>query len=238
MTNKFKLILAIIYALGLGALLYYVFRNFDFSQINNYAYIKENSLFLVEYKSKHFVLFTLLFFIFGVVWVFFLGFGSPIAIISGFIFGKWYGTLISVFAFSFGSSLLYILVSFYFKDFVIKNFSQKIEKYKNLFNQNEFLYFMLFRLAGGGGIPFGIQHILPVIFDMKIKNYFFSPLLGLIPTVFIINSLGSGVETLIVGNDTLNLIDILFAPEIYIPILFFLSFIFLSLFLKNKFFKN
>ena len=63
MTNKFKLLLAIIYALGLGALLYYVFRNFDFSQINNYAYIKENSLFLVEYKSKHFVLFTLLFFI-------------------------------------------------------------------------------------------------------------------------------------------------------------------------------
>ncbi len=121
---------------------------------------------------------------------------------------------------------------------MIKNFSQKIEKYKNLFNQNEFLYFMLFRLAGGGGIPFGIQNILPVIFDMKIKNYFFSTLLGLIPTVFIINSLGSGVETLIVGNDTLNLIDILFAPEIYIPILFFLSFIFLSLFLKNKFFKN
>ena len=28
--------------------------------------------------------------------------------------------------------------------------------------------------AGGGGIPFAIQNLLPVIFNMKVKNYFFS----------------------------------------------------------------
>tara|TARA_Y100001970_G_scaffold122412_1_gene151726 strand:- start:1314 stop:2030 length:717 start_codon:yes stop_codon:yes gene_type:complete len=238
MTNKFKLILATIYALGLGLLLYFVFSNFDLSQINNYAYIKENSLFLVEFKNSQLILFTILFFTFAVIWILFLGFGSPIAIVSGFIFGKWYGTIISVFSFSIGSSLLYILASFYFKDFVIKNFSKKIEKYKNLFNKNEFLYFMIFRFAGGGGIPFGIQNVLPVIFDMKIKNYFFSTFIGLIPTVFIINSLGSGVESLIEDNDTLTFSDVLFAPEIYLPITCFLILIFLSLFLKNKFFKN
>ena len=208
------------------------------SQINNYAYIKENSLFLVEFKNSQLILFTILFFTFAVIWILFLGFWSPIAIVSGFIFGKWYGTIISVFSFSIGSSLLYILASFYFKDFVIKNFSKKIEKYKNLFNKNEFLYFMIFRFAGGGGIPFGIQNVLPVIFDMKIKNYFFSTFIGLIPTVFIINSLGSGVESLIEDNDTLTFSDVLFAPEIYLPITCFLILIFLSLFLKNKFFKN
>ncbi len=238
MTNKFKLILATIYALGLGLLLYFIFSNFDLSQINNYAYIKENSLFLVEFKNSQLILFTILFFIFAVIWILFLGFGSPIAIVSGFIFGKWYGTLISVFSFSIGSSLLYIFASFYFKDFVIKNFSKKIEKYKNLFNKNELLYFMIFRFAGGGGIPFGIQNVLPVIFDMKIKNYFFSTFIGLIPTIFIINSLGSGVESLIEDNETLTFYDVLFAPEIYLPISFFLLLIFLSLFLKNKFFKN
>ena len=97
---------------------------------------------------------------------------------------------------------------------------------------------MIFRFAGGGGIPFGIQNVLPVIFDMKIKNYFFSTFIGLIPTVFIINSLGSGVESLIEDNDTLTFSDVLFAPEIYLPITCFLILIFLSLFLKNKFFKN
>ena len=88
MTNKFKLILATIYALGLGLLLYFVFSNFDLSQINNYAYIKENSLFLVEFKNSQLILFTILFFTFAVIWILFLGFGSPIAIVSGFIFGN------------------------------------------------------------------------------------------------------------------------------------------------------
>ena len=59
------------------------------------------------------------------------------------------------------------------------------------------IYFLLFRFFGGGGIPFGIQNILPVIFDMKIKNYLYSTFLGLIPSVFIINSLGEGMEKII-----------------------------------------
>ena len=38
-----------------------------------------------------------------------------------------------------------------------------------------------FRLAGGLGIPFGPQNILPVIFDIKKINYFFASLLGFVP---------------------------------------------------------
>ena len=45
-------------------------------------------------------------------------------------------------------------------------------------------------MAGGGGIPFAIQNILPVIFDMKVKNYIFATLLGLVPTTFISVALG------------------------------------------------
>ena len=40
------------------------------------------------------------------------------------------------------------------------------------FNKNELVYFMIFRFAGGGGIPFGIQNVLPIVFDLKVKNYF------------------------------------------------------------------
>ena len=65
---------------------------------------------------------------------------------------------------------------------------------KNLFNRNEFFYFLIFRMAGGGGIPFAIQNLLPVIFDMKVKNYIFATLLGLVPTTFISVALGSGIR--------------------------------------------
>ena len=101
-----------------------------------------------------------------------LGFASPLALVSGFIFGKYFGTLISVLSFTVGCTLLYILARLYFRDLVIKYLSKKIHKFKTLFNKNELLYFMLFRFAGGGGIPFAIQNLIPVIFDMKKKNYF------------------------------------------------------------------
>ena len=33
----------------------------------------------------------------------------------------------------------------------------------------KFVYFMIFRFAGGGGTPFAIQNLLPVLFNVKIQ---------------------------------------------------------------------
>ena len=72
------------------------------------------------------------------------------------------------------------------------------------FQKNEFLYYLIFRLSGGAGIPFVLQNSLPLLFDMKVKNYFYSSLLGLVPGLFILNSLGSGIEKLIQVNKNLT----------------------------------
>jgi uncharacterized membrane protein YdjX (TVP38/TMEM64 family) len=114
-----------------------------------------------------------LFFLFCIIWILLLGFATPISLIAGFLFGKLYGTLISVFAFTIGCTLLYYLANQYFKSLIIEKLSNKISKFKEIFNKNEFLYFMIFRFAGGGGTPFAIQNLLPVLFNMKLKNYFF-----------------------------------------------------------------
>ena len=47
-----------------------------------------------------------------------LGFGSPILLVAGFIFGKWLGSLLTVFALSLGATLIYIFSNFYLKDLV------------------------------------------------------------------------------------------------------------------------
>ena len=43
---------------------------------------------------------------------------------------------------------------------------------------------------------FGIQNVLPVIFNMRIKNYFYATFLGLVPTIFIICSIGKVLKIL------------------------------------------
>ncbi len=224
------------YIVCLGILLFFVFSYLDFKDFTDYQFIKKNSEELFDYKEKNLFLFTLLFLIFSILWVFFLGFAFPIAIISGFIFGKWYGTLISVTSFTVGSTLLYTLARHYFYQLIIKHLEERIKNYKNLFKKNEFLYFMLFRLAGGGGTPFAIQNVLPVIFNMKTSNYFYSTLLGLVPGIFIAGSLGSGIEGLIEKNESLNYLSIIFDPGIYWPIIGFILVLAISFFLKKIFF--
>ena len=235
MSKKLKLVFGCIYLLCLGVLLYFVFKYLDITQLGNYDYIKSNSGTLIEFKEDNLILFTLIFFIFTIIWILLLGFGTPIALTSGFIFGKWFGTIFSVLSFSVGCTLLYIVANYYFKNLIKENLEKRIHEYKVLFNKNEFFYYMIFRFVGGGGTPFAIQNILPVVFNMRIKNYFYSTLLGLVPMVFIINSLGAGIENLIDTNNSLSILTIIKAPEIYLPIMGFFLIMILAYFVKKRF---
>ena len=236
MNLKLKLLIGTTYLICFFALMFIVFSNFDFKNLSDINFLKNNRQLLNDFKLQNLLLTSVLFSVFSIVWILLLGFGAPLALFAGFIFGKWLGTLISVFSFSIGATLLYCMANFFFKDFIKKKFSVKIEKFINLFNKNNFLYFTLFRFTGGG-MPFAIQNVLPVIFDMKIKQYFFSTLLGIVPGIFIINSLGAGVDNFISRNEKIVWTDLIREPQIYFPILIFVGVLILAA-VVNKFFFN
>ena len=125
-----KLILGFMYIVCLGILLFFVFSYLDFKDFTDYQFIKKNSEQLLDYKEKNLLLFIFLFSIFSILWVFFLGFAFPIAIISGFLFGQWYGALISTLSFTVGSTLLYLLARHYFYQLIVKYLEEKIRNYK------------------------------------------------------------------------------------------------------------
>jgi uncharacterized membrane protein YdjX (TVP38/TMEM64 family) len=218
MNLKLKLLLGTIYLICFSALMFIIFSNFDFKDFSDINFIKNNQQLLNDFKSENILLTSVLFLIFSIIWILLLGFGSPLALFSGFVFGKWFGTLIAVFSFSIGATLLYYLANFFIRDF----------------NKNDFLYFMLFRFTGGG-MPFAIQNILPIIFDMKIKKYFFATLLGIVPGTFIVTSLGAGVGNFIGRNDSIVWNELIKDPEIYFPILIF-TVVLIAAGIINKFF--
>jgi len=238
MSKNFKIVLAIIYLISLGLILFAFFKYVDITQLSNFSYIKEKSKFLIVLKDDNLILFTFLYLLFLIAWTLLLGFASPLAIVSGFVFGKAFGTIVSVLGFTFGCTLLYVFANFYFRDLIVNKLTPKISSFINLFNKNEFYYFMVFRLAGGGGTPFAIQNLLPVLFKMKVKNYFFSTLIGLFPTLFIWCAIGSGIEKMISKEINPSLIQIIQDKEIYLPILGFLLIIIFSFLLKKIYFKK
>ena len=237
MNLKLKLLFGAIYLICFFTLIFIVFLNFDFKDFMDINFFKDNQQIINNFKSTNIFLLLIFFTIFSIIWVILLGFTSPLALAAGFMFGKWLGTFISVISFSIGCTLLYYLANFFFKEFIREKFSTKIEKFINLFNKNDFLYYVLFRFTGGG-MPFPIQNVLPVIFGMRMKKYFFATLLGLIPGVFIINSLGAGVGNFFNKNDSLAWSNLIKDPEIYIPIFILIIILIIAAFINKVFFSN
>ena len=237
MSKKLKLFLGISYLLILFTFLYFIFLQIEISRLNDFSYYKELQLGIDNLIGDKLYINLLIFFVFSIVWVALLGFGTPLLIISGILFGKWVGTFASVVSISVGALILYAIANFFFKDLVNKLLEKKFSKYISLFKKNEFYYFFIFRLTGGLGLPFPLQNTLPVIFNMKKINYFFASILGFMPSMFIMVTIGSGINKFIKQSDSFSLINLIFSKEIYLPVVFFIIFLLISLLIKKKLFN-
>ena len=234
--KKLKIYLGILYIILISTFLYIFLNKFSIQEISSYEFIKNNVDYFSDLKSKNYFLLLTVFFFFVIFWVLLLGFGSPVALASGFIFGKWIGTIVITLSLSIGALILYLITIFFFKDFIHQKLENKMVFLKNLFKRNEFLYFLIYRFVGG--IPFVIANTLPVIFNVKIKNYFFGTLIGMIPQLFIVVSIGSGLEKIIdANNNPPSFFQILFSKDIYLPLIAFLFIIIISFFLKKKLYR-
>ena len=233
-----KLILGITYLVIISFGLYFLFSVVDIKNLMSYDFIKLNKDIILKYKSENFLFLTIIFFIFSIVWVLLLGFAMPLLIFSGFVFGKWWGILIVLTSTTIGATLLYMLVGLFFREAIKEKLAPKFSKLKEFFIKNDILYFMSFRFIGGGGSPYAVQNVLPILFDMSVKNYVIATFVGSMPSMFVTVALGSGIEKVIDQNVELSVSTVLFSPEIYIPIIAFFIILFIAFVIKKFYFKQ
>ena len=237
-SSNLKIYLGGVYLIVLLIAVYFLFSTFDLKDLTSYEFIKENRDTILKYKDNNIFFLTIIFFIITIFLNLLL---CPMLIptlVIGFIFGKWLGTLILIFGNTLGGFLLYRLAKTFFSDLIEKKFKTKFSKFIVFFNKNETIYFMCFRFIGGGGTPFPIQNVLPVLFNMSAKNYIIATLLGIIPTTFVTAALGSGIEKIIEQNAKLSFLPVIQSPEIYLPIIGFFIILVVALFIKKLYFKE
>ena len=233
-----KLILGITYLVIISFGLYFLFSVVDIKNLMSYDFIKLNKDIILKYKSENFLFLTIIFFIFSIVWVLLLGFAMPLLIFSGFVFGKWWGILIVLTSTTIGATLLYMLVGLFFREAIKEKLAPKFSKLKEFFIKNDILYFMSFRFIGGGGSPYAVQNVLPILFDMSVKNYVIATFVGSMPSMFVTVALGSGIEKVIDQNVELSVSTVLFSSEIYIPIIAFFIILFIAFVIRKFYFKR
>ena len=237
-TLNLKLIIGITYLSIISAGLYFLFSAIDIKDLMSYEFVRLNKDVILKYKNENFLFLTTIFFIFSIVWVLLLGFAMPLLIFSGFVFGKWWGILIVLTATTIGATLLYLLVGFFFRETIKDKLAPKFSKLREFFIKNDVLYFMSFRFIGGGGAPYAVQNILPILFDMSVKNYVIATFVGSMPSMFVTVALGSGIEKVIDQNTELGIFTVLFSPEIYIPIIAFFIILIIAFVIKKFYFKQ
>ena len=236
--TKIKIYIGISYVILVGVFLFFFFSKFSLQQVTSYDFVKENSLYLTSLKNSNLFLVFSIFLILTVLWVFpFLGFGSPIALLGGFIFGKWIGTVVVVLGLSTGATFLYIFGNFFLKEIIKEKFLSKFQNLESKFKQSEFTYLLIYRFCGG--IPWQLSCIIPTMFNVKVSNFFYATLIGIIPQIFLAVSIGSGLEKIIDENiEAPSIIDLLSTKDIYIPIIIFFILIIFSIIVRKFFYKN
>ena len=235
--KKIKLFLGSGYLLIVLVFLWIFFNNFSIQDFSSYELIKANRDILEQLKNRNIFISCVIFFFGTIIWSLLLGFGSPILLISGFIFGKWLGTLLAAFGLTIGASLLYIFANYFLKDIVNKKFSSKFKNLTYKFKKNEFIFFLIYRFVGG--IPFFISNILPTIFNVKARNFFFGSLIGMLPQIFIGVSLGAGLNKVLEENSNLpKFLELIFIPDIYLPIFGLIILLVFGLILRKKFISD
>ena len=237
-SKKIKLFIGLFYLILIGIFLYILFSKFSIQQLTSYEFIRENTNYFLELKKSNLFLLSLSFLFFTILWVFpLLGFGSTIALLGGFILGQWLGVLIVVLGLSIGATFLYIFGNYFLKDLIRKKFLDKFKNLEMKFKRSEFYYLLLYRFIGG--VPWQLSNILPTIFNVRITNFFFATLIGIIPQVFLLVSIGSGLEKVIENNlDTPKISDIIILPEIYVPLVIFVCLVITTIILRKLFYKK
>ena len=236
--KKLKIILGISYIVFLGIFLYLLITKIGLKELTSYSFIKSNTEYLIEFRQNNLIYTFISFVIFGIIWISVLqGFGFPLGLICGFIFGPYLGTAIFSLTFALGASFTFIVANFFFKDFIKGKIQNNFEYLNNKIKENQFFAVAILRFIGG--IPTQIQNLIPVLFDIKLKFYFFGTLIGVIIQAFIVCSLGSAIEKKIYESDNLpKILDLLQSKEIYLPI-FAIIFLFgITFILRKYFFKR
>ena len=235
--KKIKIFLGSTYILIVSIFLWFFFSKFSFQDFSSYELIRDNRDTLEQVKNSNIFISSILFLLGTIIWVLLLGFGSPVFLVGGFIFGKWLGTLIIVFGLSIGATFLYMFANYFLKDLIEEKFSSRFNNLTEKFKENEFTFFLIYRFIGG--IPFFISNILPTIFNVKIRNFFLGSVIGMTPQLFVGASLGAGLNKILEENsEAPSLLQLLLTPDIYLPIIGIIILVLIGFLLRKKFYSK
>jgi uncharacterized membrane protein YdjX (TVP38/TMEM64 family) len=151
--------------------------------------IKSHRDTLLRFTDAHFAAAVVIAFLVYVAAVAFsLPGGLILSLTVGFIFGKWIGTVLVVFAATIGATLLFLAARYIFADAARKRLGAIGERINAGFTENAFNYMLFLRLVPA--FPFFLVNLAPAFTSIPLRTFVLATLIGIIPGTFVFVNLG------------------------------------------------
>ena len=224
-----KIIIFLLLIIGVFGLIF-------FSEWISFEALKENRAEIAEFRDKNFALSIISFWIFYVILVVFSLPGAAVASVSGgFLFGLGGGLILNVTAASTGATLLFILVRYGVKSFNYNKSntfnSNIVFRIKNALTINQVSIMLILRLVPV--VPFFLANILPALVGVRLFNFIWTTIIGIIPGGIVFTWIGVGVGEVFDRNEYPSL-ELLFSPVILGPILGLVALLILPMILRRS----
>ena len=206
-----------------------------FNELISFEALKENRSDISDFRDENFILSIILFWLFYFLLVVFSLPGAAVASVSGgFLFGLNLGLLLNVTAAGTGATVLFTLVRYGLKSFKYNqsndfdnNFVVKI---KNGLIQNQVSIMLILRLVPL--VPFFLANILPALVGVRLFNFIWTTVIGIIPGGIVFTWIGAGVGEVFDRNEYPD-IELLFTPAILGPLLGLAALILIPMILRH-----
>ena len=228
MINKKKILLAISLIIIFSFWLIYFF-NRDFFELKTLFLYLET---IQNYISNNFF-FSFLIFILAYILLIVCNFplASLLSLISGFLYGTWWGSLGIIIRSTIGAFIVFSVAKLFFHEYISKKLLNKYSFIKQYFQKNELELLLLIRLIPG--IPFFAQNLILAGLGAKSSKFFFTTLIGLTPWSLIFASVGQGLEEIFIEDQNLSF-ALIAKPEYLIPISIIILLVIFILIFKKK----
>ena len=167
---------------------YFENKNTLYNLLINQLLIIENFVLINFYFSL--IIFFLLYFL---IIISNLPIAFIMSVVSGYFYGNFYGSLLTVFSATISSLILILIYKKYLMEYLKRKMS-KVEILKKISNEvydNALASLLFIRFSG---LPFAIQNFLIANFEFKILSIFLVTLISVAPMAIIFSSIGAGMS--------------------------------------------
>jgi uncharacterized membrane protein YdjX (TVP38/TMEM64 family) len=207
-----RLIPAAILLLGLA-----LFLMLGLERYFSFEMLSRHHAALTLWVERHVVLAALLYVL---VYTLAVAFSLPISVlvtpVGGFLFGLWFGTLLSVIGATLGSVAVFLAARTAFFDLFHRRVGATLARLEAGFRRDSFSYLLFLRLVPI--FPFWLVNIVPALLGMKPGPYTLATLIGIVPGAIVYSSVGAGLGRFI-DRDEVPDLGIIFEWRILLPLL-------------------